>query len=63
MSPEEKKKRVEGRLREFEEFFVHGLRNEPLSRPERAILATYITWDLGLARGQEEESHAQESSR
>ncbi len=63
MTPEEKKQRVEGKLQGFEEFFVHELRNEPLSRPERAILATYITWDLGLARGQEEESHAQESRR
>jgi hypothetical protein len=62
MSPEEKKHRVEARLQEFERFFVELLRNEPLSRPERAILATYITWDLGLAPGQEQEKHAEEGS-
>jgi hypothetical protein len=60
MTPEEKKNLVESKVDEFEKFFI-GLDNEPLSRPERAIVQTYVAWDLGLAR--EQEADAEEGSR
>jgi len=61
MTPEEKRVVVDEKVHAFEKFFVERLKNEPLSRPERAILSTYIAWDLGLA--EEQEDDAEEAGR
>lgn len=36
-------------IQSFNDFF-QGLGNEPLTRPEKAIIKTYLAWKLGLVK-------------
>lgn len=56
---DEVREKVEAEVSAFERFFCTELKNDVLSRPERAILHTYLVWKY---RTEEEGEHAEASS-
>ena len=54
---------VDTRIEEFSKFFCEGLGNDNLSKSERAIIKTYLGWELGVGTEQEPEQDAEEARR
>ncbi len=42
---------VDADIADFDDFF-RGLGNDPISRPEKAIIKTFLAWKLGLMKKQ-----------
>lgn len=40
---------VDADIREFDEFF-RSLGNDPVTRPEKSIIKTWVAWKLGLMK-------------